>query len=110
MGASRKNLLYNKAATSAILYGELNECIAISTFEEFSKTNVVRCGLFVDKYYNFLAAWPDGLVGEVAILEVKCQKSAENMTIIIEATNTNKTFIRKWTKIQGKFIIIRLVG
>ncbi|XP_039287348.1 uncharacterized protein LOC111052200 [Nilaparvata lugens] len=42
---------------------------------------VLPCGLFVDKEHDFLAASPDGLVGGDNLIEVKCPKSAENLTI-----------------------------
>lgn len=76
-----KTLLYSKATTSAMLYGELNESNAISCFEETMKTKVFPCGLYIDKEHDFLAASPDGVIGDDFIIEVKCPKSAENLTI-----------------------------
>lgn len=96
-----KNLLYGNAATSAMLYGEMNESAAISAFEEHTKTKVDPCGLFVDREHDFLAASPDGMVGEEAILEVKCPKSAENLTIG-EAIGKIKNFYLETNKTSGK--------
>ncbi|XP_063931863.1 uncharacterized protein LOC135143855 [Zophobas morio] len=75
----------------AINYGILNEKTAITAYQEKTKNVVVECGLFVDLENGFLAASPDGLIGENGILEVKCPKSAENLTVE-EASKTLKQF------------------
>ncbi|XP_039282190.1 uncharacterized protein LOC120350929 [Nilaparvata lugens] len=54
---------------------------AINAFQEMGEIQVQPCGLFVDKEHDFLAASPDGLVGGDNLIEVKCPKSAENLTI-----------------------------
>ncbi|XP_054257775.1 uncharacterized protein LOC128982793 [Macrosteles quadrilineatus] len=86
-----KQLLYNKISTDAMMYGELNESAAIQCFEDKLNTKVLPCGLFVDKAIDFLAASPDGVVGEEDIVEVKCPKSAELLTIP-EAVKQIKSF------------------
>jgi hypothetical protein len=41
---------------------------------------VKPCGLFIDSEFPFLAATPDGLIGEDGITEIKCPSSCINMT------------------------------
>ena len=40
--------------------------------EEETNLKLEKCGLFVDVDNHFLAASPDGLIGENSVLEVKC--------------------------------------
>lgn len=47
------------------------------------------CGLFVDKNLNFLAASPDGLIGDDGIIEIKCPPSIKSTTPQ-EAAKINK--------------------
>ena len=42
---------------------------------------VIPCGLFVRPDYSYLAATPDGLVGDNAIVEVKCPYTGINSMI-----------------------------
>ncbi len=42
---------------------------------------VTKCGLFVSQKYPFLAATPDGLIGEDAVVEVKCPYTARDGVI-----------------------------
>ena len=52
-------------------YGRQMEPLAISAFE-VERTPVVATGLHVHPRLPWLAASPDGLVGDAAVLEVKC--------------------------------------
>ncbi|KAJ8891433.1 hypothetical protein PR048_003961 [Dryococelus australis] len=61
-------------------WGTENEHIAIAQFEsEDPGTFVRRCDLVVDEEFPYLAASPDGLVGDESIIEVKCLSSAKTM-------------------------------
>lgn len=41
---------------------------------------VIKCGLFVDLDKSFLAASPDGLIGDDAIIEIKCPYKISEMS------------------------------
>lgn len=76
-----KALLYQEFFGSlATQYGIQNESRAIAQFQEISGLEVTSCGLFVDPKYPFLAASPDGLVGNDAIIEVKCPYNSRMST------------------------------
>lgn len=42
--------------------------------------NIISCGLFVDKKSKFLAASPDGWIGNNSIVEIKCPASIKDFT------------------------------
>ena len=44
-------------------------------FKEVEGTVVKECGLFIHPEHNFLAASPDGLIGDNCVLEIKCPYS-----------------------------------
>ncbi|KAL4702617.1 hypothetical protein ACJJTC_016093 [Scirpophaga incertulas] len=68
-----KSLLYSQfEGTLATNYGKEKENEAIQQFTEETGLMVSKCGLFIDKHKTFLAASPDGLVGEDSIVEIKC--------------------------------------
>lgn len=67
-----------KKVQTAMDYGKDNEHNAIIEYEQsngLQSGTVKRCGLFVDLQNGELAASPDGLIGNVGILEVKCPES-----------------------------------
>ena len=61
-----------KLKCEAVIYGRTQEENAAKKFSEITGLDVLPCGLFIDKNYSYLAASPDGLVGQDALLEVKC--------------------------------------
>lgn len=61
-------------------YGNENEVNAIKDFEKIMGQCVVSCGLFIHQDYPFLAASPDGLIGDDALVEVKCPYKAKDLT------------------------------
>lgn len=61
-------------------YGNENERNAIRDFEKLAGRTVVSCGLFIHQDYPFLAASPDGLVGDDALVEVKCPYKGKDLT------------------------------
>lgn len=78
-----KTLLYSQFfGTSATRWGEDHEIVAIKEFEENYNYKVNECGLFIDENCNFLAATPDGLIGDDALIEVKCPSSSANYSPI----------------------------
>ena len=50
-------------------------------FERETGKSARRCGLFVDKERSYLGASPDGLVGNEALIEVKCPFAGRNEKI-----------------------------
>lgn len=62
-------------------WGLQNESIAIAQFASQNNVEVRSSGLVVHQQYPFLAASPDGLIGENEIIEVKCPVSARSMSI-----------------------------
>lgn len=62
-------------------WGKQNEEKAIRAYEEATSNSVARCGLFISLDHPYLAASPDGLVGSLTVLEVKCPYSIKNLII-----------------------------
>jgi putative phage-type endonuclease len=56
----------------ATRYGELHEADALDAYEQRYGTIIEPSGLVVDSLYDWLAASPDGLVGEHGLVECKC--------------------------------------
>lgn len=76
-----KSILYQSFyGTFATKWGKDHETVAIDQFAEEHNVKVECCGLFIDKDYPYLAATPDGLIGEDGIVEVKCPSSASQFT------------------------------
>ncbi|XP_066902767.1 uncharacterized protein [Halyomorpha halys] len=92
-----KKLLYDQYRSRAMEYGTENELKAIEHFQKKTGLTVDPCGLFVHSTYGFLGASPDGLVGADSIIEVKCPKSAEKMTIREACEKLKKFYIDKNT-------------
>lgn len=76
-----ESLLYSQfKGTVATNYGKNNESEAIKQFSKETGLKVVESGLFVDKNKPFLAASPDGLIGDDTLIEVKCPYKIASMT------------------------------
>lgn len=74
-------MLYSTFGGSvATRYGIEKEPFALSALEVLEEVEVQKCGLFVDIEYPFLAASPDGLIGDNGTVEVKCPLVAATMT------------------------------
>ncbi|XP_056005265.1 uncharacterized protein LOC125664437 [Ostrea edulis] len=58
--------------SEALVHGSTYETRAIRSFERETGQGVQRCGFFVDMDRPYLGASPDGLVGNDALIEVKC--------------------------------------
>lgn len=79
----------------AIKWGRNKEKFAIKKFEESTGYVVTSCGLFIDAEYPFLAASPDGLVGNDALIEVKCPVAGikEGISILEGVKNKKINFL-----------------
>ena len=56
----------------SVVHGRRHEKAALQSFVASTGKEVTSCGLFVSEVYPFLAASPDGLVGQSHTIEVKC--------------------------------------
>ncbi|KAK5645649.1 hypothetical protein RI129_004113 [Pyrocoelia pectoralis] len=75
------SIIYPKHFFShACEYGKTNERHAKAAVERIIGSKIQSCGLFIDRIHPFLAASPDGLIGDRGILEVKCPWSSRDMT------------------------------
>ncbi|KAJ3657375.1 hypothetical protein Zmor_009184 [Zophobas morio] len=84
--------LYSKPFTNAaVQYGKVNEKNAIQAYVQRTGEKVTECGLFVHLQYGYLGTSPDGLTDSGGIIEIKCPKAAENLTIE-ESIRTIKSF------------------
>ncbi|XP_050526266.1 uncharacterized protein LOC126896993 [Daktulosphaira vitifoliae] len=59
-------------------YGIKNEIVAKEDFKKITGKTIKPCGVFIDEKFNFLIARPDGLVGDDAIIEIKCPYKIRN--------------------------------
>lgn len=91
-GVLTKRLLYSVVPKSeAMEWGLSHESVALAAYEESTGNKVEKCGLFVDLTRGYLAASPDGLVGEDRVLEVKCPFSVKHLTPE-QAATSKKSF------------------
>jgi len=78
--------------------------------------NIEPSGLFVDSKQFYLAATPDGLIGDDGLIEIKCTSSAksvipkeaiENQIIKCCVLKNNGLHLKKMTQIQSALHISR---
>lgn len=70
---------YNKSIADTIYY-RASEDVARKQLQEILGKEVRTSGLIVDYHMPYLAASPDGLVGNDSLVEIKCPYEAVNMT------------------------------
>lgn len=56
----------------AIKYGIQNEPLAIEKYTKKTECKYQKAGLFIHKQYPFLTGFPDGLIDDHGIIEIKC--------------------------------------
>ena len=71
---------YDISRVQAVRWGIVNEKEGVKAFTEYSKLQVRQTGLWLHPS-GVLGASPDGLVGQNAVLEVKCPFTQRNCTI-----------------------------
>lgn len=97
-----KNMLKGANIRSkALQYGTLKENEAKQAFKNATNFAVRESGFFVDIEYPFIAASPDGLVSENAILGIKCPYTAKDFTIL-EAINEKLITYLEHAKTNGE--------
>lgn len=83
-----KSLLYKtEINTPSITFGRIHEKTAKIKYIETTGTNVQECGMFICSQYPFLAASPDGLLGDTGVIEIKCFPSITGL--FRDASNKN---------------------
>ena len=65
----------------ALKHGRKYEKVALKKFEMQEGVKTLKCGMFVSKELPFLAASPDALLGQNAVVEIKCPFSARHRII-----------------------------
>nr|XP_018903417.1 PREDICTED: uncharacterized protein LOC109034621 [Bemisia tabaci] len=92
-GRTVKSILYKVEFKSAATdWGNDHEDEALKKFEDVFGKQTKKCGVFIDLERPYLAASPDALViGEKAVVEIKCPYSARAMTIL-EAAEKKRDF------------------
>lgn len=102
--------------TRAVVHGKIHEPIAISQYEVKYELTVRRCGLFISYEFPFLAASPDGLLGEDTVIEVKCPYVSRNciineMTVPYLEKRNGEFYLKKmhpyYAQIQGQLYCSR---
>ncbi|CAI6362985.1 unnamed protein product [Macrosiphum euphorbiae] len=97
-------MLYKPSAMcKSMAYGIEIEPLARSSFEALLQVSVQLCGLFIDREYPYLAASPDGLVGEHFVLEIKCPYAAKDTISAIEAME--KKLLPYCSVKEGKIVL-----
>lgn len=69
------SILYksNISSVASVAHGLNNEKFALQQLGKQENIHIEDCGLFIDPVFPYIGATPDGVVGESAIVEVKCQ-------------------------------------
>lgn len=83
-------------------YGIENEPIARNAVQERLKIEIKSAGLFIHKSLPYLAASPDGLIGNDSIIEIKCPPSIKEFTPE-EAVQNGK--LKCMVNCKGKLIL-----
>lgn len=72
---------YNNVTSNAIKHGVKYEATAVQKFEEMNKISTIESGIVVARSHPYLACSPDRLLGDDALLEVKCPFSSRDQLI-----------------------------
>lgn len=64
--------------SEATEWGKSRENTAIEAYESMSFNKVQSCGLFISTKYPHIGASPDGLIGDLTVLEVQCPFSIKD--------------------------------
>ena len=104
---------YDLSGVKSIMWGTQHEKDAVSSFSKTTGLVVNKTGIWLDDA-GILGASPDGLIGEDALLEVKCPYSLRNETVCEGLKQKNfflmaceeDLFLRKdhayWHQVQGQ--------
>lgn len=76
----RKILCPPNLRSNAVEWGKKNESTVRRQLAEVLNIQIDDCGLFIDTEISYLAATPDGLIGDDTIVEIKCPYSAREVS------------------------------
>ncbi|KAF4528913.1 hypothetical protein B566_EDAN017330 [Ephemera danica] len=100
------DVLYGDFDTAAMQYGRENEDQVRDLLSIFLDVEIQECGIFIHPEHNFLAASPDGLIGDDTLVEIKCSFSAAGLNLSPEeAVKNKKTSFWKLDKVTGDYIV-----
>lgn len=71
----------NKFTSKATNHGIIHEKVALQQYMKETDLQVHECGLFISLERSYLAASPDGLLGDETTVEIKCPYSSRNQKI-----------------------------
>ncbi|XP_070515096.1 uncharacterized protein [Cardiocondyla obscurior] len=76
-----KAILYSSQLTNAAIeWGKEKEIIARRELQMELGIDINDCGIFIDENIPYLAATPDGVIGDDTIVEIKCPYAARQMS------------------------------
>ncbi|KAF2891109.1 hypothetical protein ILUMI_15064, partial [Ignelater luminosus] len=95
-----KRLLYHKEINSkAVVYGRTHEEDAVQLYiqemakHDINNMQVQQCGLYIDLEHPYLGATPDRLLGNDAVIEIKCLPSLIEVENPFEKPPSNACFV-----------------
>lgn len=76
-----KTILYPPQLTNAAVeWGKEKEMVAREQLQEELGIEINDCGIFIDENIPYLAATPDGIIGDDTIVEIKCPYAARQVS------------------------------
>lgn len=73
---AKRIIAQKKFYNAACEYGKKNENVALESYKKIKNALLLKCGLYIDDEFNFIAASPDAIYSDRSkIVEVKCPTS-----------------------------------
>jgi hypothetical protein len=97
-------------STEAMRYGLNMEEFIFQEVKKWFKVPVRKCGFILHPNYNFIGASPDGLIGDHAVLEIKClyslrgQDSRPDWLVVEGGTFRLKKTHSYYYQVQGEMM------
>ena len=86
--------------SSAMQWGIETEPQAIEAYEALTLSVVDSAGFFVHPYITLAGASPDGLVGDLGLVEIKCPETHNHLDTLIAANNPRRNPIQQKYHLQ----------
>ena len=86
--------------SAAMQWGIETEPQAIAAYEALTLSVVEPAGFFVHPSINLAGASPDGLVGDLGLIEVKCPETHTHLDTLIAANNPRRDPIQNKYRLQ----------
>jgi len=92
-----KAILYPPRLTNAAVeWGKEKEMMAREQLQVELGIEINDCGIFIDENISYLAATPDGIIGDDTIVEIKCPYAARQVSptdaMLNKIANINRIF------------------